>query len=314
MTARSKVIPIFAIAMFLVAAGGAARADVELQRKLDSLFVIASSGEVRHQRLTGPAMDSIAALGADVVPLLIDKFTTLSARERWTIIWILQRIGSKAVPHLVKALNREDGGVVERVCWALGDIKDTAAAEPLMSVCGHQRWQVRDQAVEALGKIGDGRASATVMAALGDTIGQVRKSAVVACGQLAVQESVPALVHALGDDFYGARLTAINALLALDTLSVIAALADSLTSSGGTQADLACRVLGELHTDEAYELLLGQLSSPDPNRRAAAAEAIIMSDPLDNCGFRRLFIDHESDPLARLRIQSAVNAASNATP
>lgn len=301
-----------AILLMITLAGSTAAQD-GLKAKFDSLFVIASSGELKYRDMTEPAMDSIAAMGADVVPLLIEKFTTKSARERWTIIWIFQRIGSPAVPDLVRALKLEDGLVVQRVCWALGDIKDTASVVPLMEVSGHPRWQVRDQAVEALGKIGDRRGSEVVIAALNDTIGQVRKSAVVSCGQLELNESIRRLVHALGDDFYGARLTAVNSLLKLDTAMVFEAVGDSLNSPAPMVGHLGCRILGEIGGDPALELLLGQVKSPDPERRAHAAEAIIHADPLDNCGFRRVFVPFETDPMVRLRIQSAIYHAEHET-
>ncbi|MFH1373584.1 MAG: HEAT repeat domain-containing protein [bacterium] len=288
-----------------------AATDAALERKIDSLFVIASSGEVKYRDLVEPAQDSIAALGIDAVPILVDKLTTKSARERWTIIWILQKIGSEAVPYLVTALKRSDGLVVQRVCWALGDIGDTAAVQPLIDVTGHSRWQVRDQAIGALGKIGDQRGSEAAVEALGDTIGQVRKAAVVACGKLTVARSVASLVHLLGDSFYGVRLAAAEALLKMDTVDVMAVLGDSLASDNDFVGDLGCRLLGEIGTDEALELLLGQTLSDDPDRRAHAATAIIKADPLDNCGYHRMLTDRETDRFTRLKIQSTRRAVSD---
>ena len=91
------VIPAAACCLLLLTViSGLAAADTELERKVDSLFVIASSGEVKYRDMVEPAKDSIAAIGADAVPILVDKFTTKSARERWTIIKILEKIGSPA--------------------------------------------------------------------------------------------------------------------------------------------------------------------------------------------------------------------------
>lgn len=297
--------------LFWVGAGPDGWAQGGLEREVDSLFVIASSGEVKYQDMRDPAMDQIAALGVPTVPLLIDKFTTKSARERWTVIWILQRIGSPAVPDLLAALKRNDALVVKRVCWALGDIGDSSAVDGLIGVCRHDDWQVRDQAVGALGKIGDRVASQAVMEALTDTIGQVRKSGVVSCGQLQVNEAVEELVHALGDKFYGARLMAVNSLLQLDTLLVMKTITDSLNSESSSVGDLACRVLGEIGTDDATALLLTQVSSPDPNRRAHAAVALVQADPLDNCGFRKTYYENETDRFVRTKIESAIKSLEN---
>ncbi|MDF1546080.1 MAG: HEAT repeat domain-containing protein, partial [bacterium] len=94
---------------------------------VDSIFVIASSGEIKYRDQVQPAIDSLAALGAEISPHLIDKFTTKSARERLTIIQIFKKIGSPSLPYLIPALSRPEPLVVQRVCWALGDVGDTAA-------------------------------------------------------------------------------------------------------------------------------------------------------------------------------------------
>jgi hypothetical protein len=283
----------------------------ELKRKVDSLFIIASSGEVKYRDQNEPAMDSIAALGAEAVPYLIDKFTTRSARERWTIIWTLERIGSPAVPDLVQALKRRSGLVVERVCWALGDIGDTAAVGPLMDVSGHARWQVRDQAVGALGKIGHDRAEPVVIAALQDTIGHVRKSAAVAVRRLHLAGYERELVHMLGDDFYGARMSAVDALVEMDTVVVVHALIDSVFSDNRFVGYLGCSVLGKIGTDRALDLLFECTASPDPDLRAHAAVALITADPDDLCGYRREVVEKETDRLVRLKIGSAIQTADN---
>ncbi|MEW5995789.1 MAG: HEAT repeat domain-containing protein [Candidatus Zixiibacteriota bacterium] len=281
-------------------------ADETLKRKVDSLFVIASSGEVRFRDMVEPAMDSIAAIGEEAAPILIDKFTTKSARERWTIIRTLQRIGSPAVPYLVRALNRPNGLVVQRVCWALGDIGDTAAVMPLIGVIDHLRWQVREQAAGALGKIGDLRGSEAATSALNDPIGQVRKAAAVSCGKLNVNNAIEKLANRLSDEFYGARLAAAEALLKLDTGQVIDVLSGLFPALDRQAGNLACEVLGEIGTDQAIEILLAQTDSPDPERRAHAAVAIIKADPENNCGYHDRLLGQESDRLVRLKVESAL--------
>ncbi len=289
-----------------------AKAQAGLEQQVDSLFVIASSGEVKYRDMVEPAIEAIAAIGADAVPVLIDKFVTKSARERLTITNILKKIGAPAVPLLVEALNRSDGRIVQRVCAVLGDIGDTAAVGPLVAVTSHSRWQVRDQAVGALGKIGDHRADGPVMAALGDAIGEVRKAAAVSSGKLAIGAAVRRLVHVLGDDFYGARMSAAHSLLSLDTAEVTAVLADSLGSTNHFVGDLGCFILSEYTGDDrALNLLYSQSESSDALRRAHAVVAIIKADPEDLCGWHELLVDRESDRLARLKMQSALSSLKN---
>jgi hypothetical protein len=138
----SPLLVVLILVLTVVPLFGQAQETV-LQRELDSLFVIASSGELRFREMVEPTIEKIAELGAPAVPLLIDKFTTKSARERLTIINILKKIGPDAVPDLIAALDRTNGLVVQRVCWALGDIGDTSATEHLIRSYGHGRWQVR---------------------------------------------------------------------------------------------------------------------------------------------------------------------------
>ncbi|MBD3404314.1 hypothetical protein GF420_15600 [candidate division GN15 bacterium] len=282
------------------------QAQTDLEAKIDSLFVIASSGEVRFRDQNEPAMDSIAALGRPAVPILIDKFTTKSARERWTIIWILERIGSEAVPDLVEALERPNGLVVQRVAWALGAIKDTAAVLPLAGVSDHPRWQVRNQAVLALGKIGDTRGGDAVLAALSDSIGQVRTAAVVSAGKLGLTMAVQPLIRLLADDFYGARQMAMVSLMKLDTPMVVEALGEAMADDPPLIGQLACRVLGKLGTPRAIEILHEQVVTGDQERVTAAALALVEADPLDNCGFRILYLSKLDDRLARLKVESAI--------
>jgi len=300
-----------AVVLISVMFAAQVRAQSDFDRKLDSLFVVASSAEIQYQNMRDSAMNAIAAYGVNAVPYLIEKFSTRSSWDRWTVIWIFQRIGSPAVPLLLEALKRSDELVVQRVCWALGDIKDTAAVDGLIGVCNHPSWQVRDEAVSALGRIGHVRASASVSKALQDTIGQVRKSAVVSCGQLKVAEAVEGLVHCLGDDFYGARLASVNALLQLDTGRVLTVLADSLESANSMVGHTACRVLGRIGGDRALGLLLQQAESIDLTRRAHAAVALAKADPNDHRAFRQKYLETEPDRLARLQVESAVRSASH---
>lgn len=290
----------------------ASTAATELEKKIDSLFVIASSGEVRYRDLTEPAMDSIAALGEAAVPHMIEKFTTKDARERWTIIWVLQRIGSPAVPYLVDALQKPDDLVVSRVAWALGDIGDTSAVPALIAVTRHRSWQVREESVGALGQLKDNRADDAVVAALSDTIGQVRKAAVVSAGHLKLHESVPQIVHRFGDSFFGARLAAVDAIIVLDTAIAVQALTDSLDSADPLVSDLSARALGALATDRAFEALARQATgAADPNRRVAAAVALILGDPKNLCGYHTPVLAAQTDRLDSLKVTSALHTAQN---
>ncbi len=276
-----------------------------IKKRVDSLFVIASTGTVQYRDMEQPAKDSIAAIGLPAVPLLIEKLDTHSARERLTVIRILDSIGVVAVPLLVEALDHPNGLVVQRICWALGDIGDSSAIDGLMNVSSHNRWQVRSQAVRALGRIKNDRAADIVIEAMRDSIGQVRKSAAVASGQIMIHESIANLVHLLGDDFYGARMTAMEALTKLDSSMVLEVLADSINSSDAFVVSQACRLMGEIGGDVAIDILRQLVDSQaDRRSRLSAATALLKADPQDLCGFRGQVMAQFDDRLDQIRLRS----------
>ena len=301
-----KVIAASAALVILMATDGAVAAQQTLSQKFDSLFVIASSGEVMFTSMVGPAEDSIAAMGVAVVPLLIERFTTYSARERWTVVNCLKKIGSAAVPDLVAALRRPDWEVVQRVAAALGDIADTSAVPALVVAVGHENWQVREQSVRALGLTGhpgDG-ASKSVLGALSDSVEHVRKAAAVACRQFKLQQATPTLVHLLGDSFYGARFTAMEALLVLDTPIVTAVVEDSLDSPNPRLQAFACDLLGALGTADAIKILLERSFVSEGALHSHAVVALARADQDDRYGLFYFLHERESDRLTLLKLES----------
>jgi HEAT repeat protein len=70
---------------------------------------------------------------------------------------------------------------------------------------------------------------------------------------------------------------------------------------------MVCRVLGEMGNDQALTLLSDQLEAADPARRLSAALALTRADPKDECGFLAEYLEHETDRLARLKVESALN-------
>ena len=283
-------------------------AQTQLEEKVDSLFVIASSGILKYRDMTEPAKDSLAALGEDIVPQLVSKFTTTSARKRLTIIQILRKIGSPAVPYLISSLKNPNGLVVQRVCWALGDIADSTAVNPLIEVSRHTRWQVRDQALGALGDIKDVRGIDAVTSGLSDSIGQVRKAAAVSTGDIGINKAIPQLVHLLGDDFYGARMSAMDALLKLDTQLVMTTLIDSINSENHFTGSLGCKIIGQFKTETAIDALKDIYETTTDNIKIHAAAALLKADPEDLCGYHKLIFDNFEERLSLLKLNSILSS------
>ena len=297
-----RLVPV--VVLLMVVAGSVSAGKVE--DKVDSLFVIASSGELKYRDMVQPAIDSLGAMGAPAVPRLIEKFSSKSARELHAITTILEKIGRDAVPDLLDALQLENPEELSRVCHALGQIKDSSAVDGLMKTADHDDWRVRSSVIGALGKIGDSKADNVVRRGLSDTVETVRKSSAVATGRLMNREAIPMLVHVLGDSFYGARMTASEALVKFG-VDCIDAIADSLNSENRLVGDLGCTTLGHIGGDRAAEAIAGQLSSPSPIRRAVAVEAIGLSHSSQVCGEVEILKHSETDPTVLFYIEQVLN-------
>jgi HEAT repeat protein len=277
-------------------AGAVPPPETELEREVDSLMVIASSGQIKYRELVQPAKDSLAVLGGPAVPRLIEHYSTKSARKKWAIHDILVKIGSPAVDYLLTAIPVSEAEKRGRICYTLGFIGDSAAVDGLVAVGDDADWRVRSNAAAALGKIGDKRADETVLRLLDDSVGIVRKSAVVACGQLQPSGGTAKLVHLLGDDFYGARMTASEALIAIGS-EAIDIIADSLGSVNRLVGNLGCTTLGKIGGDKAAFSVSRQLIDNDPIRRALAVETILIANSSLACGFVEIIAETETDPL-----------------
>jgi HEAT repeat protein len=283
------------LAVLLVGAMcGQCPARSETDKKVDSLFIIASSGEIKYRDMVAPAIDSLVAMGKPAVPRLLELYDTQVARERHALNTILEKIGHDAVPYLIKALNTTDVEKLSRLCYTLGNIKDSAAVDALMKKASHDDWGVRSNAVTALGQIGDKKGAENVIRALQDSVETVRKSAAVAAGRMILKEAIKPLVHMLGDKYYGPRMAAADALLKMPDFAAHI-ISDSLHSSNELLGNLGITLLGQIGGDAAAYRVGRELESQSPIRRALAAEAIYNSNSSLGCGFIEILIGAETD-------------------
>ncbi|HHI03704.1 MAG TPA: hypothetical protein ENL22_09310 [candidate division Zixibacteria bacterium] len=303
---KSKVIFTFVTLIILGQVAPAVdQAIIPLEKKIDSIFVIASSAELKYRDMVEPAKDSIAAIGSRAVPRLVELFKSNTAREKRTVEQILKKIGRPAVPYLRKSLLLDDYRQVSRICYSLGEIGDSSAVADLINIAGHERWQVRSGCAGALGKIGDKRADQIIIQLLSDSVETVRKSAAVAAGKLLIDTAIEKLVHMLGDNFYGPRMCASEALVKIGGKS-IKPIVDSLDSENIMVGDLGCSTLGNIGGDLAAVGVARQLKSNSPARRALAVKAIFQSNSSLACGLVELLKGTESDPMVLFHIDKTL--------
>jgi HEAT repeat protein len=115
------------------------------------------------------------------------------------------------VKGLVKALGyKEDVEIRRKAAIALGELKDTAAVDALLSML--EDSNIRCDAAEALGNIGDPRATEPMIAMLNRSDQPMRKAVINALGLLGDPRAIEALTAALDDKEQRIRDTAASAL------------------------------------------------------------------------------------------------------
>jgi len=234
--------------VMLGASGGSlkpahAQSDVSDNASLVArLWIQASDGAVRHRDLVKPSLDSLIAMGAAAVPVLLPYLATEDARERHAITDIFQGIGKPAVAELVRVLGTGDLYHTLNSLTALAKIGDSSAALGVIPFLGDSAHAIRAQAAETLGKTGGRDVNEALLTTLRDSVESVRKSAAVALGRRRHPGAADALAAALDDTWFGVRYAAAEALVQLDSGEV----------SGGRLARYAGRPLA-LVLDAAAE-------------------------------------------------------------
>lgn len=245
----------------------------DLKKKVDELFVLASSGEVQYRDRVEPAKKELIEMGADAVPYLVDKLDTENAREMHTLTDILTDIGEPAVLPLIQQLESDNKEVLRTSSRILGKIGDPKAAPQLAQLLDHTDLKVRGAACTSLGQVGDTAFFGEIVSILSDSVEMVRKSATYALGELETANGIPALISAFRDPHFSVRLTAISSLVkigepAVDTLIYL------LNHPAANVQNLSIETLGKLKTVRAVDPLLSKLESEDWATRAFAVDAL----------------------------------------
>jgi len=267
------------VLLCLILMSSAIHARQTLEEKVDSLFVIAASLDIKYRDRVEPARDSIAALGVEAVPKLIDMLGTRHARKRVALREIFKKIGPPAVPLLNKALAESDSLRQSRVALMLYYLPDSSSVEYLMKVVDEDYYWTRYQAMRALGKIGDRKASKAIMKRLQDKNELVRTVAAAAAGWLKDPELVYPLIKAFNDPYYGVRMAAHESLRSFDCGSKRQYIEASLTAPSPA---IRRHLLGIVAEDTClYDPATVRLcmSDDDPVVRSLALKAAYRLDP-----------------------------------
>jgi HEAT repeat protein len=246
-----------------------------LRAKVDSLFVRASSGQLKFRDLNEPSKQALREMPA-AVPYLMEKLDIRDARERRTLIDILGKMPDAVMP-VAEATQRQNRDVVKTACEILGELKDSRATPYLVKVLDHPDILARGYAAMALGKCGGRGAKEGLLKALGDSVNFVRTQAAAGFGFLKDKTTLPNLIDALQDDYYGVRFAAVNSLAKFDSIAV-PQLLKSLNAETPMVRQLSAEALGKIRSRAAVPRLSRMLKSKLWNDRLAAIEALAQID------------------------------------
>lgn len=163
----------------------------------------------------------------------------LEAEER------LKKLGSRAVPALIKWLKANDDWIRRRVTEILGRIGDSRAATAIYRLLSDQEAGVRAEAIESLTVCGGGREVPKIRTLIDDREAEVREAVVTVLAGFKDRASVPVLMRALEDQNQNVREKAARSLAIL--------LREGVGSSEDVEELL--RVIRSLHGLEQLEAL-----------------------------------------------------------
>ena len=101
------------------------------------------------------ASQALADLGEAAVTPLMQLLRDPDQSARWRAAIALQKLGTPAVPALITALNEEEWYVRTPAIWALSQIRDARAVDPLIGLLRDDHECCRWMAAAALRTIGD---------------------------------------------------------------------------------------------------------------------------------------------------------------
>ena len=254
----------------------------ELKERVDSLFIKACGGLEKYRDLAEPSKKALIDMGEEAVPYLLDKLDTQSAREKWTLIDIVSKIGEPAVMPLIESLKSDNKDEVKLASRILGDIKDKRAVNPLIELLDKEDFNTRSYACESLGKIGDTTAFTRVSSCLKDSVEVVRKSAAVALGKIKDSRAISHLIEGLSDPHFSVRMSSASALVEIGEPSVKPLIELLSLSTNAIAIHLAIESLGKLKDKlseaksigRAIKPLLKKLEDDDWATRAFTVEAL----------------------------------------
>lgn len=276
-------------------------ADIEqFKEKKDVKKLIKALGYKKDPKVCQTAAAALGEIGdPQAVKPLIAALEVLEGNVRKTAAESLVKIGSTAIEPLIASLADEKYTAKNSVAWALGEISDPRAVEPLISMlkkCNSSEivakaltkigspavnslintfinatWsETRGWAVWALGKIRDSQAVAPLISSLNDEDINIRSAAARILGEFGDPRAVEPLIAALRNEDGNLRKEAFNALVRIGTPSV----EPLISQLNQYHSARAVEALGRIGDPRAVEPLIAVLNDDEISVRTKAAQAL----------------------------------------
>jgi len=297
-----------------------------VERLVDRLFNMTTSGLVKYNPMAKPSMDSLIALGEKAVPRLLEKLNTKNPLERNRLDELFAGIGAPSTPYLIRYLDRNDLRGLRSALYQLGKNGSAEALGPVLNFARHEDWRVRGSAIDALGRLkvqkqDESLRRDAILEALRDSVENVRRVAAYTLGEARDNTAVPALIAALEDDYYGTRHNAQTALVkigepARKALLERAEVRGQKSEVGKTIGRaLAMQALGEIK-EGGPKLLIPFIGDEDWMVRLAAVAGLDSTLTIEEQAALKKQATVEKNPLVAQKIAQALtkSAARKAVP
>lgn len=247
-------------------------------------------------------------LGEDAVPVLADRVTSGTERERVQCIKALSFVHSpRTIQVCLESLEDEFPSIRRVALETLGKFRVTEAADSIRPFLESEEQDLRIAAIRALGQIGGEGVAEAVLPHLESRRWEVQKVAIEALGALGDPAAIPALKARLVEEHRDLWPFLLAALEAIGGREDVAALVELATLADSRSLPRLVRCLGALGGPGDAPHLAAFLTHPGWEVREAAIEAYgALGEGADPEPLKPLA--RAEDPLIRSRSRAALKA------
>lgn len=190
----------------------------------------------------------------------------------------IRSLGASAVPAVLQALDNQDPGIRKEAALILGDLKIKEAVKPIGRLLNDSQYWVARSAAYALRNLSDRSAIEPLIGGLGHADARVREAVLDALDELMAKPAIPAVARAMLNDYdQHVRWRAMIVLRELKEGAEIAAISAALKDGSAPVAARrnAATMAGYLRAESTVPLLLAAFNDQsDPQTRWLAVEAV----------------------------------------